>query len=169
MGTLLLKVSQILLHFHFWFHSAPFRTWNGISLTLLEINLSAADTHFPLGTIRRMDNWTWTCFFSVLELRPLTLHEGPSINYVMPERGRGVQPDICRELLWGNFGISWVAPLIVGVFKQPAKALLDKMCCQKKGNFFFFFQVAVLVPLKILTAHIQSREWRHSIYTRFSS
>ncbi len=45
--------------------------------------------------------------------------------------------DICQELLWGNFRISWVAPLIVGISKQPAKAL------------------AVLVPLKILTAYIQ--------------
>ncbi len=33
----------------------------------------------------------------------------PTVNW--PKR------DICQELLWGNFGISWVAPLIVGVFK----------------------------------------------------
>ena len=30
--------------------------------------------------------------------------------------------DICQELLWCNFGISWVAQLIVGSSIQQAKA-----------------------------------------------
>ena len=70
---------------------------------------------------------------------------------------------LCQELLWGNSGISWVAPLIVGISKQPAKALTGKMYWFPWKYWLHIFSPWV-APLKIyviffLIIHDTDAKW----------